>query len=405
MPKPELLPGDVQLVRRLNRDAVLRLIRERGPISRTALARLARLTPVTAFSIVDELIGRELVRERGIGPSVGGRRPMLFEARTDAFAAIGINIRSSEVRGVLTQLDARPLATVVRAYDLNAGAPIVQLTVEVIRELIARSPLPIERLLGIGLAVPGLVDVARGVVVESQNWGWQELPLRAILAQQLELPIYLEEDDNALALGEGFFGAGRGVANAICIKVGRGMGAGIIINGRLYRGPDNTAGEVAHMMVDPEGPRCDCGNYGCLVRLVSAPAIAERAIKALKQGATSSLRAEVEGNLDRVNMAMVAHAANAGDAFACQIMMDVGRYLGIGIATLVNLLNPDLVIIGGGVSLVGAPLFEPIRQGVAIRALKTPGERVKIVPALLGVDAPAIGAAVLVMIEQGVLPT
>ena len=183
------------------------------------------------------------------------------------------------------------------------------------------------------------------------------------------------------------------------------MGAGIIINGQLYRGPDNAAGEVYHMMVDPDGPRCECGNYGCLGRLVTAPAIAERAIRALKQGATSSLRSQVEGDLDRVNMALIADAANAGDTFACQIMAEIGRYLGIGVATLVNLLNPDLVIIGGGVILAGAPLFEPIRQGVAMRALKAPGERVKIVPAQLGVEAPAIGAAALVMIEQGVLPT
>lgn len=330
---------------------------------------------------------------------------MLFETRTDAYAVIGVNIRTAEVRGVLTQLVAKPMATVVRNYDLDAGADVVQLTAEVIRELISRSPAPAERLLGIGLAVPGLVDVTRGVVVESRNWGWQELPLRAILAQQVRAPIYLEEDDNALALGEGLFGAGRGVPNVICVKVGRGMGAGIIINGQLYRGPDNAAGEVYHMMVDPDGPRCECGNYGCLGRLVTAPAIAERAIKALKQGASSVLRSQVEGDLDHVNVALIANAANSGDAFACQIMMEIGRYLGIGVASLVNLLNPDLVIIGGGVILAGAPLFEQIRQGVAMRALKAPGERVKIVPAQLGVDAPAIGAAALVMIEQGVLPT
>ena len=404
MPEQELITGDVQLVRRLNRDAILGLIREQGPISRTALARLTHLTPATAFSIVEELVEQGLVQESGIGPSLGGRRPMLFEFSPQSYAVIGVNIRSAQVLGVLTYLDASPQVTIARDYDLEAEADVVQLTVEVIRELIAASPVPADRLMGMGIAVPGLIDVERGVVVESRNWGWEELPLREVLAHEFDLPIYIEEDDNALALGEALFGAGRGIPNVVCVKVGRGLGAGIIVNGTLFRGPDNAAGEIAHILVDPEGPQCYCGNYGCLARLVSAPAIAERAVKGLKQGAVSSLQDRAGGDLDRVTVAMIAEAANAGDPFARQVMEQTGRYLGIGIATLVNLLNPDLVIIGGGVILAGAPLLEPIRHVVKLRTFAAPGQRVRIVPAQLGVEAPAIGAATLVMIQQGTLP-
>jgi len=405
MARRRAITGDVQLIRRLNRDAILGLIRERGPISRTALARLAGLTPATAFSIVEELVEEGLVQESGIGPSQGGRRPMLFEFNPQSYAVIGVNIRSAQVLGVLTYLNAKPLVTIARDYDLEAGTDVVQLVEDVIRELIAASPVPLEQLMGIGVAVPGLIDVNRGVVVESRNWGWEELPLRELLAREFALPIHIEEDDNALALGEGFFGAGRGILNVICVKIGRGVGAGIIINGTLFRGPDNTAGEIAHILVDPEGPQCYCGNYGCLGRLVSAPAVAERAIKGLKQGASSILRERVKGDLERVTVAMIAEAANAGDPFAQQVMEETGRYLGIGIATLVNLLNPDVVIIGGGVILAGAPLLEPVRRVVKLRTCPAPGRRVRIVPAKLGVEAPAIGAATFVMIQEGALPT
>lgn len=400
-----LVTGDVQLVRRLNREAILGLIRERQPISRTALARLTHLTPATVFSIVDELVQEGLVKERGIGPSQGGRRPMLFEFNPHSHAVIGVDIRIAQVVGVLTDLNAVPRLTIARDYSLEAGADVVGLVIEVIRDLIAASPLPPDRLIGIGVAAPGIVDAQRGVVIKSVNWGWNDLPLRDILAEKFDKPIYVDEDDNTLALGEAFFGAGRGVPNVICIKIGRGLGAGIIINGELFRGPDNAAGEVGHIMVEPEGPQCYCGNYGCLDRMVAAPFIAERAIKRLKQGAVSSLRERVQGDLDRVTVALIAEAANAGDPFARQIMEETGRYLGLGVATLVNILNPDLVIIGGGVILAGAPLLETVRQVVQLRTFPGPSRRVRIVPPMLGAEATAIGAAVLVMIQEGLLPT
>ena len=405
MEEQELVTGDVQLVRRLNRDAILGLIRQRGPISRTALAHLAHLTPATVFSIVDELKTEGLVQEQGIGPSQGGRRPMLFEFNPRSRAVIGIDIRIAQVVGVLTYLDATPLLTIARDYDLASGVDVVQLVADVIRDLIAASPVPASHLIGVGVAAPGIVDADRGVVVKSVNWGWEDLPLRDILARQFDLPIYVDEDDNTLALGEAFFGAGRGVPNVICVKIGRGIGAGIIINGTLFRGPDNAAGEIGHILVDPDGPQCYCGNYGCLDRMVAAPYIAERAIKGLKKGAVSSLRERVHGDLERITVAMIAEAANAGDSFACQVMEETGRYLGIAIAMLVNTLNPDLVIIGGGVILAGAPLLETTRQVVRLRTFPAPGRRVRIVPPLLGAEAPAIGAATLVMIKEGLLPT
>jgi glucokinase-like ROK family protein len=336
---------------------------------------------------------------------------MLFEFNPRARAVIGVNIRNAQVLGVLTYLDAEPQVTITRDYKSETGADAVERTIEVIRELIAASPLPMAQILGIGVAVPGIVDVHRGVVVESRNWGWEELPFRDMISQALSqppaavnLPVYIEDDDNSLALGESFFGAGHGLSNVVCVKIGRGLGAGIIVNGALFRGPDNAAGEIEHILIDPEGPQCYCGNFGCLTRLVSASAIVERAVKGLKLGAVSSLWDGVGADLEHMTVAMIAEAANDGDPFACQVMEEIGRYIGIGIATLVNLLNPDLVVIGGGVILAGAPLLEPIRRVVKLRSYAAPGRRVQVVPAQLGVEAAAIGAAAFVMVEEGVLP-
>jgi len=404
MPDSELVTGDVHLVRRMNRDVILKLIREQGPISRTTLARRARLTPATAFSIVEQLVQQGLVQETGIGPSQGGRRPMLFEFNPSSYGVIGVDIRSAQVLGLVTDLDAQPVVTVTKDYDLESDVDVVALTVQTIRELIDASPFPRDRLMGLGLAVPGLLDVENGVVVESRNWHWSNLPLRDLLAREFDLPVYLEADDKALAVGEVFFGAGQGIPNVICLKIGRGLGAGLVIDGALVRGADNSAGEVAHILVDPDGPRCFCGNYGCLTALVSAPAVTGRAAKGLKLGAVSSLPKAVDGELERITVALIAEAARDGDPFACQIMEETGRYLGIAVAMLVNLLNPDRVIIGGGVIQAGFPLIEPIRRAVKQRALEVAGERVSIVLADLGVEASAVGAATVVMIQEGALP-
>lgn len=404
MVEQELLTGDVHLVRRLNRDVILKLIREHGPISRTALARRTQLTPATAFSIVEELMSQDLVRETGIGPSGGGRRPMLFEFNGQSYGVIGVVVRSSQVLGLVCDLEANTLLERAIDFKPEDDPDVVELIKAIVRELIQDSHVNKDRLMGIGIAVPGLVDVAEGIVVQSESRRWENLPLRDILAEEFELPIYVEADDKALAIGESFFGAGKEVPNAVYIKVGGGLGAGLIIDGALVRGSDNMAGEIGHILIDPEGPRCKCGNYGCLMTLVIFEAIKARAEKNLKLGALSSLTDRVGGDLDRLSVEIIAEEALAGDAFAGQIMRETGRYLGVGIATLVNLLNPDMVIIGGSFIKIGAPWLDVIQEVVRRRTFARPGERVKILPAKMSIEAPAVGAATIVMIQEGALP-
>ncbi len=401
----KLKSGNVHLVRQMNRSAILQLIRENGPVSRVSLARLTHLTPATAFSIVEELVDLGLVQEDGIGSSAGGRKPKLFKFNPNAFAAVGVDLRANRLVAVITDLDARPLAKIVHTYQGEIdGAEGARLIHEATQEVIRVSGMPAEALVGLGISVPGMIDAANGMVVKAVNLGWEQVPLRTLLREQLNLPIHILDVSAALAIGETHFGAGKGARNLICINVGSGIGSGIVIGEQLYWGADGVAGEIGHMTVDEDGPLCRCGNYGCLERLAAGPAIVERAIKGLKQGAASSIRTLVRDKLEDVTVATVVKAARLGDDFARSILNETGRYLGMGIANVVNFLNPEIVIVGGGVAeTAGETLLEPLRQAVKLRAFEVHARRVRIVPAKLGLEASAIGDATWAMINAGLL--
>lgn len=396
-----IVTGDMKLVRRINRAAVLQLIREKGPISRIALARLSRLTPATANSIVDELVAQGLVKEGGVGSVKGTRKTRLFEFNPSAFAAVGIDLRINRVIASLTDLDAHPLAQVVQTYDGEiTGEQGAELVAQATRKVIQDSSVSPDKLIGVGMSLPALIDGQSGTVIKAVNLGWESVPLRNLLEPELGLPIHIIDTSFALTVAETYLGAGRGVQNLICLNLGSGMGSGIVIRGQLYQGVDGVAGEVGHTTVIDDGPQCRCGNYGCLERLVASPAVTERAIRGLKQGAASSIRDLVGANLEDVTLQVVVSAARAGDPFACSIFAETGRYLGIGMANVVNLLNPEMVIVGGGLAqAAGELLLEPLRQTVQLRAFELPARRVRIIPAALGIEASSLGAAVWAMIK------
>ncbi len=401
----ELVTGDMQLLRQINRTAILRLIQTQGPISRVSLARLAKLTPATAFSIVQELVDDGLVRPSGIGASAGGRRPMLFEFNPGAFAAVSVDVRADRLITMITDPQARPLAKSVETCTSSIdGAQAARRISQAIQAIIRSAGVPQDKLVGLGISVPALVNLEGSVVIKAVNLGWEQVPLRDLLAEALDLPIHILDVSLALTVAEANFGAGRGVPNLVCVNVGSGIGSGIVIGGQIYRGADGAAGEIGHMTVDEDGPQCRCGNYGCLERLAASPAILERAVKGLKQGALSDIRDRVGGRLEDVSVAVLVEAAQSGDDFARSIWAETGRYLGVGIASVVNALNPEMVIVGGNVTqMAGDLLLEPLREAVKLRAFEVHARRVSIVAAELGIEASAIGAGAWAMMRAGFL--
>jgi len=254
----------------------------------------------------------------------------------------------------------------------------------------------------ISLAAAGAIDLEKGLVTSSPHLpGWHDVPLRDIVREKYRLNTFLLNDASAAALGEHRFGVGRGVNNLILLTVGTGIGGGIIINGRLYNGPCGSAGEMGHMTIDVNGLSCECGNIGCLETLASGTAMAREARKRITQGERSSLVEMVAGKIEDITAEKIGVAARAGDPLALDIIAEAGNYLGVGMVNLVNIFNPEMLIVGGGVAKVGDLLLDPARQVVKERTFQISAQAVRIVLAQLGDEAGVLGAAVFALEQKG----
>ncbi len=261
--------------------------------------------------------------------------------------------------------------------------------------LLGVSNIDLSQLHSISIAAAGAIDFELGVVTSSPNLtGWHDVPLRDVVSSKYKVKTFLVNDASAAALGEHEFGAGRGVSNLIYLTVSTGIGGGIIINGRLYLGPSGSAGEAGHMTIDVHGPECSCGNIGCLEMLASGTAIAREAIRRIRGGGSSSLTEMVGGKIENITAEEVGAAAEGGDSLALEVISQAATYLGAGMVNLVNIFNPEMIIVGGGVAQMGELLLAPARQVVEARAFKLPAQAVRIVPAQLGDEAGVLGAAV-----------
>lgn len=253
----------------------------------------------------------------------------------------------------------------------------------------------------ISIAAAGVINARQGIINASPNLpGWTDVPLRRLIEEKFKLKVFLLNDANAAALGEHRFGAGKGANNLIYVTVSTGIGGGIIIDGQLYSGSSGGAGEVGHMTIDVNGPKCNCGNVGCLEVLASGTAIAQEAMRRIVGGESSALVEIVGGKIENITAEKVAMAAEQGDSLALDVITTAADYLGVGIVNLVNIFNPDLVIIGGGVAKIGDRLLSPARQLVSARVFPLLAQAVRILPARLGADAGVIGAAIFAF-EQG----
>jgi glucokinase len=292
--------------------------------------------------------------------------------------------RASGMRSIATQAELGAEGVVDRIVGLIEG---------VILDTINETGATRKDFLGIGVGAPGPLDRDEGIVVVAPNLGWRHIPLRHRINKRHNHPLTLDNDANCATVGEWWLGAARGGRNVVGITIGTGIGGGLIINGELYHGSSDVAGEIGHTTIDVNGRLCKCGNYGCLEAYASGPAIATRAREALiREDAASLLPSLVDGQLDRITAEIVYTAAKKGDGLANEIVRDTARYLGSGIATLLNLINPDVVVVAGGVTAAGEALFAPLRTEVRRRAFKPAVEAARIVPGELPGTAGVVGA-------------
>ncbi|MBV9789957.1 MAG: ROK family protein [Chloroflexi bacterium] len=383
-------------LRRHNQALVLDLVRTQGPVSRAQIARLGRLSMPAVMDIAGALIEEGLVREVGVGPSSGGRRPMLLDVVPEAFCALGVEVGTRTIRAVVTDLHAVVRHWTEVSSEMERGPAALQCQLSVLlRDMLHDATRGFGGVLGVGLAVPAPILDSTALSFSPPSFPhWGELQLGDWLSTELKLPVLVENDAKAAALGEFLYGAGRGVRNLFYLIVHRGVGGAAIINGELYRGADGGAGEIGHVAIERDGPLCGCGQHGCLEALVGREAIRQRAIQALRQSGA----AELAGcPVDALGTDDIFDAALAGDPLARNILIETGQFLGQGLATVVNLFNPELVILGGATMRAGPLILDPIAEVVQRRSMAGLAQHVRIVPGALGQDAGAIGAAALVL--------
>jgi glucokinase len=310
---------------------------------------------------------------------------------------LGIDIGGTNlVVGSVAEDGSRIVAVASEPTHAEAGAKdVLERLVNLADRAIAttRKDVPGAEILGVGVGAPGPLDTKRGIVLLTPNLGWVNLPLRQIIHDRLGLPAALDNDANCAVLGEWWVGAARGARHAIGITIGTGIGGGLILDGKLYHGASDVAGEIGHTTIDTEGRRCKCGNYGCLEAYASGPNIALRAVEEIEAGAVSRLPTLVGGDLSKVTAQTVYQAAQDGDELALEVVNDTARFLGVGIGNLLNVFNPEVVVVCGGVTAAGDHLFVPLRRETARRAFKPAVAACRIVPGELAGTAGVYGAA------------
>ena len=313
--------------------------------------------------------------------------------------AVGVDVGGTNIRaGVITR-DGKKLAEGRRPARAMEGLAVTQqMIIEAAEEAIAGAGVDRAELMGIGMGVPGRHKSSEGIVIYSPNFagGWSNVQLLLPIEQHFGVGTYMRNDVKTASMGEYYFGAGRGFRWVVMITLGTGIGGSLIADGKLMLGAGEGFAEVGHMTVDPGGRKCGCGNSGCWEAMASRDAIIERAIRKLQNGRASVLGDMADFDYANVTPALIARAANDGDALAKEVLEETGKWVGVGVANLIQLYNPEVFIIGGGISQAGDLLFSTIQRTVSWRAKMVPADTVKIVPAALGDDAGIYGGAVLV---------
>jgi glucokinase-like ROK family protein len=385
-------------MKQLNRSAILDLLRQQGPLSRATLARRLHLSPATVSRIVGQLIEEDLVHEGEIEDSSTGRKPTLLRFNFRAHAVVGIDVGGTKMLGTVADLNGDILHRIlIPSAPRGDTSGSLDLLFGLIDELVHHGPMPTEKIRGIAVGVPSIVAEKGEMVLWAPALRWRNLPLRSLLKGRFGIKTFVENDVNLAALGEHRYGAGRGVRNLVCIAIGTGIGGGLILNGDLYRGQNGAAGEVGYMIPERRYLGQIYDGFGCLETLASGRGVARRALQALqKDGANVALgppygQLSVVTPSDGLTAEHVFDAAREGDPLAQDIVAETIDYLGQAVANVISTLNPEMVILGGGMARSGDLLLEPIKEKVHGTIPMMP----QVVLSELGDDAVVKGAIAL----------
>ncbi len=364
---------------------VLDIIRRYGPINRYEIAKRTSFSPATITSITDRLIKAGFISEIPANISKRGRKPINLTLSNGNHLSVGIEIDSHHITGVVIGLNGDIIKSKKSHIDKSAPEDIFGEIIRLYNSLIDN--LDKNKILGLGIGIPGLIDPKNKKVLFSAVLGWKDVYVNKFF-ENLNIPFFIEDNVRAITLGELWYGAGIGKDNLLCIGAGRGISAGIVINGSIYSGPNDRAGEFGHMVIEKDGKQCRCGNYGCLEAYVSTEVIIEKVLEGVKNNAYTGFDPKDESRL----LEEIINTGKSGDKFILNIFEEVGEYLGIGIANLINFFNPELIILADELAKAEELILEPLKRNIRLHALPPIPN---IVISRLGSLACAIGSATL----------
>ena len=374
-----------------------------GPISRAEIARVTELTRTSVSELVGDAIVEGLVEEVGRGPSSGGKAPILVQVVEDARLVIGLDLGEQSFAGAIVDLRGGILRRVEVPVEGRDGTAALGAVERLVDELVAA--VPAGRLLGIGVGTPGLVDTTSGEIKWAVNLDWQDLPLGRILSERTGLPAFVANDSRAAAMGEYLFDVGRRAPNLVAIKIGHGIGAGIVLGGELFEGDGFGAGEIGHTSVVDDGVECRCGRFGCLETVASSRAVVEQAVEAAAANPGGALARRLAAATGEPSIDDVAAAVADGDEDARAIAAAAGRWLGRAVAALIGTLDIHHVVLLGTVTHLGEPWLDAVRDEAARRALTLLSRETRIEVGGAAADTVLLGASALLMTKElGLVP-
>ncbi len=385
---------DKTALNEFNRQSVMNVIRNHTAISRSEVSDITGLSIPTIMKIADSFLEVGLLREIGKRQSTGGKPAVLLEFLPDSYFCVGIDIGTNKILGIMMDCAANIIYRYSIPNDIEATNEVFMDKVAmVIEHVLEHSGKTMDKVLGIGVGISGLVRTEDHKVVFSPILQRKDFNLYSFLCERFQSLVLLDNISRVMALGEKYFGHCCTCDNFLFVNLGYGIGSSMCMNGEIYNGSKGYFGEVGHMIVNPLGTRCACGNRGCLETIASAIAIVREARYYINAHESTMMEYMIEGDLDKLDAIHVFEAAKQGDKIALDIVMNAIDYLGMGIANMTNILDPEYVVLGGGISLAGNFLLQPLTEAWQKYRMSYSGEHTKLVISKFGDDAAAIGAA------------
>lgn len=390
--------GDMNVVEQKNNSQKRKIIKQLflyGAMTNTDLGKFVKLSTPKIISLLNELKNERLVEELGQGNSSGGRRPNLYGNKEDAFYIVGISINIYKTSvSIFNAKNQKITDDQILSLTISHGTSIIDPIVEFTENIIREKMIPREKILGIGIEMPGMVDSVTGI---NKTYMVSDLPVAEVFRRKFELEVLIENDAKTRAFAELRFGAARTKQNVLAIHLDWGIGLGIIVNGKLHKGRDGFAGEFGHLPMVDNGILCKCGKQGCLETIASGTAIARMAREGMKAGRSSFLGQLIEEDPEKIEIRKVVQAATMGDQYSISILANVGHWLGKGMAYLIQIFNPELIILGGRMSEANQFILPPIQQSIQIFCNPELSNEIEIKVSELGSQAGIRGVAALLL--------